>query len=166
MARLTELNRGLHSDTLSSTSRKRHSAAPNGEKSELKFILFRQSFTLWTRLFHCLSCASRQVKEKMKLLQQSPAAVLAAATAIPASPALGLPNSAGGCVSPPPPHLFAANLRPPVCPADILDKCTALTKAGLANVLTPGTEAYESRTLTYWSITSQLTPWCIVSDTH
>ncbi|KAK7959133.1 uncharacterized protein PG986_003987 [Apiospora aurea] len=51
-------------------------------------------------------------------------------------PASGLPNSACGC-------------------------CAKLEKAGLANVLKPGSETYENRTKTYWSITSQLTPWCI-----
>ncbi|KAK6836250.1 hypothetical protein PG987_006745 [Apiospora arundinis] len=74
--------------------------------------------------------------------QQAPAALLAAATAVLASSssALDLPNSACGC-------------------------CTALTKAGIANVLTPESETYKERTLTYWSLTSQLTPWCIVQPT-
>ncbi|KAK7953236.1 hypothetical protein PG988_013930 [Apiospora saccharicola] len=43
--------------------------------------------------------------------------------------------------------------------------CAALSAAGLANVLTPGSAAYEDRTKSYWSITSQLTPWCIVQPT-
>ncbi|KAK7911700.1 hypothetical protein PG985_014181 [Apiospora marii] len=71
----------------------------------------------------------------MKFSQAASAAALAAALATPAS---GLPNCAGDC-------------------------CAALQKAGLTHVLTPGSEAYKERTLTYWSITSQLAPWCIVS---
>ncbi|KAK9781362.1 hypothetical protein SCARD494_14103 [Seiridium cardinale] len=38
--------------------------------------------------------------------------------------------------------------------------CTALTSAGIS-VLYPDNELYENRTESYWSITSQLTPWCI-----
>ncbi|KAK8062946.1 hypothetical protein PG997_015043 [Apiospora hydei] len=100
----------------------------------------------------------------MKFSRSTPAAALAAAAL--ASPTSGLPNSACGCVScPPASHLFAAAKALPICPADILDKCAKLEKAGLANVLTPGSEAYENRTKAYWSITSQLTPWCIVQPT-
>ncbi|KAK8054670.1 hypothetical protein PG994_009737 [Apiospora phragmitis] len=99
----------------------------------------------------------------MKFSRSAPVSALAAAAL--ASPALGLPNGACSCVShPPASRLFAAKL-PPVCPADIPDKCTALKKAGLANVLTPDSEDYEDRTKSYWSITSQLTPWCIVQPT-
>ncbi|KAK6072249.1 6-hydroxy-D-nicotine oxidase [Seiridium cupressi] len=38
--------------------------------------------------------------------------------------------------------------------------CAALTSAGIS-VLYPDNELYENRTESYWSITSQLTPWCI-----
>lgn len=41
-------------------------------------------------------------------------------------------------------------------------QCTALQSVGIS-VLYPGNELYENRTESYWSITSQLTPWCIVS---
>lgn len=108
----------------------------------------------------------RQAKPNMKLSQSAAAAAAFASALACATPSSALPNSAGGCVSPPPSHSFATTLLqllPPTCPADILDQCAALSKAGLGNVLTPGSAAYEARTKTYWSITSQLTPWCIVS---
>ncbi|KAF1979375.1 FAD-binding domain-containing protein [Bimuria novae-zelandiae CBS 107.79] len=43
--------------------------------------------------------------------------------------------------------------------------CEALRGAGLAHVLYPNSTAYENRTESYWSVSAQLTPYCIVQPT-
>lgn len=43
--------------------------------------------------------------------------------------------------------------------------CTALQSAGLKNVYYPGNDIYENRTHSYFSISAQLEPYCIVQPT-
>ncbi|KAJ4364605.1 hypothetical protein N0V83_009201 [Neocucurbitaria cava] len=46
-------------------------------------------------------------------------------------------------------------------PAD-KSQCKALQDSGLTHVLYPGSEEYKARTASYWSVSAQLTPGCIV----
>lgn len=68
-------------------------------------------------------------------------------------------NSAGFCVS----HtlmIFHDSA------ADVVPfQCQSLKQAGISNILYPDTESYENRTLTYWSVSAQLDPWCIAQPT-
>jgi len=41
-------------------------------------------------------------------------------------------------------------------------QCQALENAGLAHVLYPNSTEYENRTVSYWSVSAQLAPSCIV----
>jgi FAD/FMN-containing dehydrogenase len=41
-------------------------------------------------------------------------------------------------------------------------QCEALSAAGLTHVLYPGDKQYENRTSSYWSVSAQLTPYCVV----
>ncbi|EMR67064.1 putative fad binding domain containing protein [Eutypa lata UCREL1] len=49
--------------------------------------------------------------------------------------------------------------------ASVVDCCSALESSGLKNVIYPGDEVYESRIESYFSVSAQLKPFCLVQPT-